>query len=32
MNELKVLGLQLKVDLDCTSTEEYRIDTTDFQE
>ena len=32
MNELKVLGLQLKVDLDCTSTDEYRIDTPEFQD
>lgn len=32
MNGLKILGLQLKVNLDCTSTDEYRIDTAEFQE
>ncbi len=32
MKELKVLGLQLKVDLDCNSNEEYMLDTNEFKE
>ena len=32
MSELKILGLQLVVDLDCTSTDEYLIETMEFKE
>lgn len=32
MTELRVLGLQLKVELDCNSKEEYRIDTNEYLE